>query len=60
MPTYEYECTNCNHQWEEDQKISDPPISNCPNCKKKKAKRLIAGSTTFVLQGSGWASEGYK
>lgn len=57
---YPYVCTDCGHEWEEDQKVSDDKIENCPSCKKKKAKRVIAKSTNFVLKGSCWAKDNYK
>lgn len=60
MPVYEYECKKCKHLWDLEQKINDKKITTCPKCKKKSAKRLIAGGTSFALKGSGWASEGYK
>ncbi|HVI39523.1 MAG TPA: zinc ribbon domain-containing protein [Anaerovoracaceae bacterium] len=59
MPTYEYECTDCKHGWEEDQSIKDDPVKVCPSCKNETAKRLISGSN-FVLVGGGWAKEGYS
>jgi len=59
MPTYEYICEACKNEWEAEQSITDSPISKCPKCKKKKAKRLISG-TSFQLKGGGWGSEGYS
>ncbi|HEB99417.1 MAG TPA: zinc ribbon domain-containing protein, partial [Thiotrichales bacterium] len=32
MPIYEYQCNNCGHELESLQKISDPPLSDCPEC----------------------------
>ena len=58
--TYEYVCEGCNHEWEVEQKITDPPLKLCPKCKKKRAKRLISGGTSFILKGGGWASSGYS
>ena len=58
MPTYEYECTSCKHQWETEQSIKDPPVEFCAECGEHTAKRLIS-RTGFVLAGSGWASSGY-
>lgn len=60
MPTYEYQCKACQHTWEADQKITEPPLTDCPECKKPEAKRLISGGTGFQLQGKGWASDGYS
>lgn len=59
--TYEYRCTNalCSHQWEVEQKITDDPLSKCPECDKETARRLISKST-FILNGKNWASkDGY-
>jgi putative FmdB family regulatory protein len=56
MPTYEYECSR-GHQFEAEQRISDPPLSRCRVCRAK-ARRLIS-RTSFVLKGGGWYSDGY-
>ena len=56
--TYEYECTACAHAWEEDQKITAPPVCECPVCKQQTAKRLISKSS-FILNGPGWFKDGY-
>ena len=57
MPTYEYKCNSCEHEWEENQKISDEAIKICPECDKESAKRLIS-LNGFVLKGSGWFNSG--
>ena len=59
MPTYEYACADCGHQWEEIQKISENPIEECPSCKKATAKRQISGGS-FILKGGGWYSDLYS
>jgi putative FmdB family regulatory protein len=46
MPTYEYKCDACGHQFEELQKMSDPPVKKCPECGES-VRRLI---TTFAGQ----------
>jgi putative FmdB family regulatory protein len=53
MPFYEYQCQACGHEFEEFQKITDKPVKTCPECKKRKVRRLIS-QTSFVLKGSGW------
>jgi putative FmdB family regulatory protein len=58
MPTYEYVCKACDHEFERDQRISDPPIKTCPKCKAKQVKRLIS-RTSFHLKGGGWYSDLY-
>jgi putative FmdB family regulatory protein len=59
MPTYEYVCSSCGNQWEEVQKISEPPIKKCPKCAKKTAKRQISGGN-FILKGGGWYADLYS
>jgi len=58
MPTYSYECA-CGHEWEEDQRIIDPPVEKCPKCGEATAKRTI-GAPSFILKGGGWSSDGYS
>jgi putative FmdB family regulatory protein len=53
MPTYEYQCIDCDYLFEEFQSISDQPITICPNCKGK-TRRLISGGTGFLFKGSGF------
>jgi putative FmdB family regulatory protein len=51
MPTYEYRCEHCG-DFEESQRIVDPPLERCPTCRRK-VRRLIS-STSFQLKGTGW------
>ena len=59
MPTYEYACSACSHQWEEVQRITEGPTEVCPKCSKSAAHRLISGGTNFILKGGGWYSDLY-
>jgi putative FmdB family regulatory protein len=59
MPTYEYLCDACQHEFEREQRISDPPVKTCPRCKAQKVKRLIS-RTSFHLKGGGWYSDLYS
>jgi putative FmdB family regulatory protein len=52
MPVYEYQCTQCNEQFEIMQKITDDPLIKCNSCGGD-LKKLIT-NTSFVLKGSGW------
>lgn len=56
--TYEYVCLQCNHEWESEQKITDPPEEECPECHEKAAKRLVSGGAGFQLVGQGWFKTG--
>jgi putative FmdB family regulatory protein len=55
---YEYRCTTCLHEWEEEQKITENPVTRCPECAADTARRLIS-KTAFVLNGPGWFRDGY-
>jgi putative FmdB family regulatory protein len=60
--TYEYKCFECKHEWEAEQKISEPKLTTCPDCKGESAIRQISGicgSKGFVLKGRGWYADGY-
>ena len=59
MPTYEYMCEKCEHEFEREQRISDPPVKTCPECRSRKVKKLIS-RTSSVLKGSGWYSDLYS
>ena len=50
MPIYDYKCSDCEHQIEVIQKISDKPRVTCPKCNKKTLKKLIS-APSFRLKG---------
>jgi putative FmdB family regulatory protein len=45
MPTYEYMCESCKHEWEDYHSIMQEPVKVCPECGKETAKRLISGGS---------------
>jgi putative FmdB family regulatory protein len=53
MPTYEYECKSCGHSFDAFQKMSDPPLSLCPQCGKE-VRRIINGGSGIIFKGSGF------
>jgi len=57
MPTYEYKCEKCSKEFEQFQKISDPPLAKCPDCGGKVTRLVSAGA--FSLKGGGWYKDGY-
>lgn len=59
MPTYEYACEKCGHEFEREQRITEEPVKTCPECRARKVRRLIS-NTSFVLKGSGWYSDLYS
>ena len=58
--TYEYSCLVCKHHFEVEQRITDKPLFECPNCKVCALQRLISGGGGFILNGGGWAKDGYS
>ena len=43
MPVYEHRCTECEYEWEDIFKLSDPVPEECPECHTKgKVERLIS------------------
>lgn len=65
MPTYDYQCTACDHTFELFQGINDPVKKKCPQCGKNKLQRLFGTGAAIVFKGSGfyqtdYRSEGYK
>lgn len=53
MPIYEYRCENCGHDFEAIQKMSDDPLTTCPECGAEALRKLISAAG-FQLKGSGW------
>lgn len=58
MPTYEYQCDACGERFERRQRITAPPITDCPTCEEPEIRRLIS-ATSFQLKGSGWYATDY-
>ena len=53
MPIYEYRCKECQHDVEALQKLSDPPLVDCPACGKPALQKRVSAAG-FQLKGSGW------
>ncbi|MCS7304932.1 MAG: zinc ribbon domain-containing protein [Thermoguttaceae bacterium] len=65
MPTYEYRCDACEHQFELFQSITAEPQRRCPQCGRLKLRRLIGPGAAILFKGSGfyitdYRSESYK
>jgi len=59
MPIYEYRCGACGHELEMLQKLSEAPLSTCPECSKPALAKLIS-AVGFQLKGSGWYATDFK
>lgn len=53
MPIYAYKCESCGHQKDVLQKMSDAPLSDCPQCGAPAFKKQLTAAG-FQLKGSGW------
>ena len=53
MPIYEYQCAECGAHKEILQRISDAPLTDCPECGKPALKKLVSAAG-FQLKGTGW------
>ncbi|MCX8085713.1 MAG: zinc ribbon domain-containing protein [Rhodocyclaceae bacterium] len=59
MPIYAYRCNQCGFEQDVLQKMSDAPLTTCPECKTENfAKQLTAAG--FQLKGSGWYQTDFK
>ncbi len=58
MPLYEYKCDTCHHQFEVQQKFSDPLIEQCGRCGAKVRKLISAPGIMF--KGTGWYVTDYS
>ena len=60
MPTYDYVCDACEHQFENFQSMSSPVLKKCPACGKAKLRRLIGPGAAIVFKGSGFYKTDYR
>jgi putative FmdB family regulatory protein len=59
MPIYEYQCGDCQHEFEALQKIADAPLSDCPECGQSSLVKKVSAAG-FRLSGSGWYETDFK
>jgi len=60
MPTYDYVCEACDHEWEEFKPITAKPTKKCPECGKSKARRKIGPGAGIIFKGSGFYQTDYR
>jgi putative FmdB family regulatory protein len=59
MPIYEYQCGSCGMQREFLRKVSDAPLTTCPECGKETLSKMLTAAG-FQLKGSGWYATDFK
>ncbi|MAZ12004.1 MAG: hypothetical protein CMO71_04230 [Verrucomicrobiales bacterium] len=59
MPTYEYVCEKCDHEFEIFQSIKADPLKDCPKCKGK-VRRMIGTGAGIIFKGSGFYETDYR
>lgn len=59
MPIYAYKCESCGHAKDVLQKISDAPLTDCPDCGASAFRKQLTAAG-FQLKGSGWYATDFK
>jgi len=60
MPTYEYQCEGCGHEFEELQSFKDEPLKVCPRCHEERLRRLFGTGAAILFRGSGFYETDYR
>ena len=60
MPTYDYACDQCGHEFEAFHSITAAPLKKCPECGKRALQRLIGTGGGVIFKGSGFYQTDYR
>jgi putative FmdB family regulatory protein len=60
MPTYEYLCESCGHEFEELQSFKADPLKVCPKCHQEALRRLFGTGAAILFKGSGFYETDYR
>jgi putative FmdB family regulatory protein len=60
MPTYDYICDSCGHEFETYESIMRTPRTDCPECKELKLRRKIGPGAAILFKGSGFYQTDYR
>lgn len=60
MPTYDYRCNACDHEFELFQSMRDPVKKKCPACGKSALERLIGTGAAILFKGDGFYQTDYR
>ena len=60
MPTYDYICDACVHEFEAFESIKADPQTVCPSCHEATLRRKIGGGAAIIFKGSGFYQTDYR
>jgi putative FmdB family regulatory protein len=60
MPTYDYVCDGCQHEFEAFESIKADPQTVCPECTEPKLRRKIGAGAAILFKGSGFYQTDYR
>lgn len=60
MPTYDYICNECRHEFEAFESIKADPQTVCPACGKPSLRRKIGAGAAILFKGSGFYQTDYR
>lgn len=60
MPTYDYVCDACQHQFEEFQSFSADELKTCPKCSQDRLRRLFGTGAAVLFKGGGFYETDYR
>ncbi len=60
MPTYDYVCQACGHEFELFQQMSDPVKCKCPACTEQKLRRRVGSGAGILFRGGGFHETDYR
>jgi putative FmdB family regulatory protein len=60
MPTYDYICDECGHEFEAYEPITAEPRKDCPECTHSALRRKIGPGAAILFKGSGFYKTDYR
>lgn len=60
MPTYDYICDSCGHEFEVFESIMSKPRADCPSCQRSTLRRKIGPGAAIIFKGSGFYQTDYR
>ncbi len=60
MPTYDYICDSCKHEFEAFESIKADPQKLCPECHEETLRRKIGAGAAILFKGSGFYQTDYR